>query len=361
MQDTQFSVVNGVDQYYYSEYAGVQYIGIHGSPSIPVTTGGPTMKVSRYERMDGSQNGGTVNNEANAVIQAIAVSDPASTMQACAGYFSSVGHATTPGVDALGLCVQGHSNNSAGCGIGLYVEGRNSSPLPGYGNIMSLEVRTTNLTKSDKTYSQGGSSDGMGIWATCDTDNNYGGAKLCGVAFSAGVVPGSQWDVGFAVTSNAASSAGFRDDSNSSTVFAVTGSHTYGVDFSNAQLSGPCLRTGQASIELTGNVYLDGVVNPPALSSNANDWNIAQNVGNVFRIYSSAAVTVTGIAGGTNGREITLFNTGSNAVVLSNQNGGSQAVNQFALRNASETLAPGGSVTLYYDGTNYRWRIKSIY
>lgn len=361
MQDTQFSVVNGVDQYYYNEYTGREYIAIDGSPTAPVTTAGPTMKVSRYENMVGSQNGGVVNNEANAAIEAISVSDPESTMQACAGYFSSVGHATTPGVDALGMCTQGHSNNSAGCGIGLYAEGRNDAPLPGYGNVMGAEIRVTNLTKADKTYSPGGASNGMGVWASCDTDNNYGGAKLCGVAFAAGVVPGSQWDVGFAVTQNAAASAGFRDDSNSATVLEVTGSHTYGVDFSGAQLSGPCLRTGQASVEVTGNVYLDGVINPTQLTANTNDWNIAQNVGNIFRVYSSAAVTVTGIAGGTNGREITLFNTGANSIVLASQNGGSQAVNQFALKNGSEALAPGGSVTLYYDGTNSRWRILCLY
>lgn len=363
MQDTQFSVVNGVDQYYYNEYTGREYIAIDGSSAAPVTTAGPTMKVSRYELMNGSQNGGTVNNEANAAFESIAWSAPGTTMQVCAGYFASTGQATTPGVDALGLCAQGRSHNSTGAGIGLYAEGRNEAPVAGYGAIIGAEIRVTNLTQTDKTYSPLGAAQGAatGVWVTADTGGNYGGASLCGLAFGTGNVAGTQWDVGYACTGTSVKSTAFRDDTNSSTVFAATGSHQYGVDFSQAQCSGPMLRTGQNSVEITGNVYLDGVINPNELTTNTNDWNIAQNVGNVFRVYSSASVTVTGIAGGTNGRRITLFNTGSNPIALVNQNSGGQPANQFALKNASETLAPGGSVTLYYDGMNSRWRIMSLY
>ncbi|WP_391558330.1 hypothetical protein [Robertmurraya sp.] len=360
IQDDKFTVNQGVDQYYYSMHSGRQYVAIDGSPTEPVITSGPTMKVSRYENMVGSQNGGVVNNEANAAIQSISVSDPSSTMQANAGYFSAVGQAVTPGVDALGLCAQGHAKDSAGCGIGLYAEGRNSSPLPGHGNIMAAEVRVTNLTMQNKHYSPGGSSSGMGVWATCDTDNNYGGANLCGVAFAAGGVTGSFWDVGFAVTQNSIASAGFRDDSNSGTVFAVSGFHQYGIDFSDATIVGPCLRTGQASVELTGNIYLDGVVSLDGLNSNLSDWGIGATTGNVFRVYSTIGLSIGGIAGGTNGRKIILLNTGANPITLTNSGESSQPSNRFAIRK-NETLYPGGTVTLYYDGVNMRWRILSIY
>lgn len=360
MQDDKFIVDMGVDQHYYTPQSGRQYVAIDGSPEHPVESSGPTMKVSRYERMNGAQNGGVVNNEANATFESISVSDPSSTMQANAGYFSAVGQATAPGVDALGICAQGHAVGSAGCGIGLYAEGRNTSPLPGHGNIMAAEVRVTNLTKQDKLYSPGGSSNGMGVWATCDTDNNYGGARLCGVAFAAGGVPGSFWDVGFAVTQNSAASAGFRDDSNSGTVLAVTGSHQYGIDFSYASLVGPCLRTGQASIEITGNIYLDGVVSINGLNSNVNDWGVANGTGNVFRVYTVTPVSISGIAGGTNGRTIILLNTGSNPITLLNAGESSSGLNRFAIKQ-NETLAPGGTATLYYDGFNMRWRLISIY
>jgi len=350
----------GVDQHYYSPQSGRQFAAVDGSPEHPVSHSGPTLKVSRYECMNGAQNGGVVNNEANSAIQAISVSDPASTMQANAGYFSAVGRAQTPGVDALGLCAQGHAADGAGCGIGLYAEGRNSSQVPGHGNVMAAEIRVTNLTKSDKVYSPGGSSNGMGVWATCDTDNNYGGAKLCGVAFAAGAVPGSLWDVGFAVTQHAAWSAAFRDDSNSKSVMVVTGSHQYGIDFSDAQLSGPCLRTGQASIELTGNIYIDGVVSLSGLNGNVNDWPLAGGTGNVFRVYGTTPLSITGIAGGTNGRTIILLNTGTTPMTLGNSSSASQGPNRFALK-SDEVLAPGGTATLYYDGFNMRWRMISIY
>lgn len=362
MQDSQFVVSNGVDQYYYNEYVGREYVAIDGSPAAPVTAAGPTMKVSRYELMNGSQNGGAVNNEANAAFEAIAVSDPASTMQACAGYFASTGQSTTPGVDALGLCTQGRSHGSTGAGIGLYAEGRNESPVPNYGAIIGAEIRVTNLTQTDKSYSPLGAIQGFacGVWATADTGGNYGGASLCGLAYGTGNVAGTQWDVGFACTGSSVKTAAFRDDTNSNTVLVVTGSHEYGIDFSNAQLSGPCLRTGPAPVEMTGNIYLDGVVSPNGLTANVNDWNIAASSGNVFRVYGTVAATITGIAGGTNGREIRLLNTGANNLTLSNQDASSQSANRFAIKK-SETLAPGGAAILYYDGPGMRWKILSLY
>ena len=103
------------------------------------------------------------------------------------------------------------------------------------------------------------------------------------------------------------------------------------------------------------------IVELSAFSGPQNNYEIGS--GNAFTIEStgiSADNEITGIAGGTSGRRITLINRGSISIQLMNQDTGSQATNRI--------IAPGGnafqlgsneSVDLIYDLNVRRWRVLS--
>lgn len=82
--------------------------------------------------------------------------------------------------------------------------------------------------------------------------------------------------------------------------------------------------------------------------------------GRWMRLSTDASRSITGIAGGTDGREIVLTNVGAFDLVLTNEDAASTAANRILtgkLLGASTTLSPGTSATLIYDSTTARWRV----
>lgn len=107
-------------------------------------------------------------------------------------------------------------------------------------------------------------------------------------------------------------------------------------------------------------VSVAGDISPSPLSSDQNDFNPSGLANaSVLRLSSSAAVNITGLAGGSRGRSITIFNTGTNNIVLKNQNTSSTDINRFAV-SADITIGADQSTTLIYDATSQRWRSASI-
>ncbi|MFM2414525.1 MAG: hypothetical protein RI911_218 [Candidatus Parcubacteria bacterium] len=74
---------------------------------------------------------------------------------------------------------------------------------------------------------------------------------------------------------------------------------------------------------------------------------------------SGAAQTLTGIAGGADGRLLTLTNADtSNAVTLTNNDAASSAANRIITgTGANLTIAAGASVNLIYDAVDTKWRV----
>lgn len=70
---------------------------------------------------------------------------------------------------------------------------------------------------------------------------------------------------------------------------------------------------------------------------------------------------LNGIAGGADGMILYVFNTGSSALIINNQNAGSLAANRiFTHTGTGVNLGTIGGVTMVYDGSSSRWRIVSI-
>lgn len=101
-----------------------------------------------------------------------------------------------------------------------------------------------------------------------------------------------------------------------------------------------------------------GSISPAALAANTNDWAPAGFADvSVVRASMSATHALTGLAGGADGRCITIANVGTFDIWLTNEDAGSSAANRFLFGRAV-ILQPNRSMQLRYDGTSSRWRCR---
>lgn len=105
-------------------------------------------------------------------------------------------------------------------------------------------------------------------------------------------------------------------------------------------------------------VVLSGDISPTALSATTNDWNpTGLSTASVIRVdLSGGSQQLTGLAGGSDGRLITLQNISAFNLYLKNANTGSSASNRFLL-SADLRVLSGDAVDLWYDSTSSRWRL----
>lgn len=108
--------------------------------------------------------------------------------------------------------------------------------------------------------------------------------------------------------------------------------------------------------EYQGRIKFTGVISPTQLTADVNDYNpTGLATAGSIRLTSDATRTITGLTAGADGDFVTVFNVGSNNIVLSAENASSSAANRFALA-GDITLQTNQSVRLSYDGTSSRWR-----
>ncbi len=101
---------------------------------------------------------------------------------------------------------------------------------------------------------------------------------------------------------------------------------------------------------------LSGDLTPSQITANQNDYNPSSlSEASVLRLNSNASRNITGLQGGVDGRVLTVFNIGSNPIVLKNQSTSSVAGNRFAL-GTDVTLTTDQGISLIYDSTSQRWR-----
>ncbi|WP_445486914.1 hypothetical protein [Rhodopseudomonas sp. RCAM05734] len=94
---------------------------------------------------------------------------------------------------------------------------------------------------------------------------------------------------------------------------------------------------------------------PAQITANQNDYNPTDlSIAETVLLNSDAARNITGLAGGSFGRNIKLINRGSFEITLKNSDAGSTAANRF-LFDADLVLQPRGSVELQWSSTDSRW------
>src|SRR5690606_35832672 len=84
-------------------------------------------------------------------------------------------------------------------------------------------------------------------------------------------------------------------------------------------------------ISINEDFSLTGDISPAQLTANQNDYNpTGLATASVIRLDGDASFrTITGLAGGSDGRIIMLHNIGANTILLANQNTASTATNRF--------------------------------
>ncbi len=109
--------------------------------------------------------------------------------------------------------------------------------------------------------------------------------------------------------------------------------------------------------EIGGAFSLTGDISPAQITADQNDYNpTGLSTASVLRLQSDAARSITGIAGGTNGRVLILQNIGSQPIILSHDSVGSVAGNRFYLPNGQpQLLQQYRLIVVRYDGPISRW------
>lgn len=130
-----------------------------------------------------------------------------------------------------------------------------------------------------------------------------------------------------------------------------------------------CTTTGTAgttvwtnvSAALSGAVSFTGVLSPASFSTQQDNYNPPDlATASTIRFNPGADSDVTGLAGGANGREITLVNTSTTyRVTLRNENADSDVAKRFLFPNSLDVALPPNYVgVVAYDSLTGRWRLK---
>jgi hypothetical protein len=181
-------------------------------------------------------------------------------------------------------------------------------------------------------------------------------------------------------SSTLAVTSDFSVNTNKFTVTAATGNTSVGGTLSsagdfavNTNKFNVTASNGNTSVAgtlgVTGNTTLSGNldVTGAAAFKKGTDFattgssnNVAFGSVSLVRLTGASAQTITGIAGGTDGRLLTLVNAASQAAIISNLSASSSAANQISTGTGNDlTLPAGASITLIYDNGASLWRVTS--
>lgn len=148
------------------------------------------------------------------------------------------------------------------------------------------------------------------------------------------------------------------------------------------KVTGTINQAGSSSGAVNGIIYVPAVVNvnglhrawlntegfidwnsflsPAQITSNQTDYNpTGWNGAQILRLNTDASRTINSLGSVSPGRIAIFANTGSNDLVLHNDDGSTGTASQrFLLPNGLDlTIPPGGSVVGFYDASDSRWRI----
>ncbi len=113
--------------------------------------------------------------------------------------------------------------------------------------------------------------------------------------------------------------------------------------------------TGNFTVANTGNVAFQR--NTTDYTATGTQDSINFGTGVLFRITSASALTINGIAGGADGRVITLVNASANAVSIGNSTSATPANHVVTGTGGTLSVPAGSSVQLAYDSASSVWRV----
>src|SRR5436305_2714523 len=179
------------------------------------------------------------------------------------------------------------------------------------------------------------------------------------------VAGGGSGDARFQISKESAAktaSVFFSDAFSGRAEFGLVGSDAFKLKVSadgSAWVDALAIDQSTGNLTLPRGLSLGGVIAPPQLTANQNDYNPSGVASaSVLQLSSDASRNVTGLAGGTDGRVVCLINTGSQPVALADESTSSAAANRFTLGGTLTLLAKQAAL-LRYDAIAQRWRAMS--
>jgi hypothetical protein len=155
-----------------------------------------------------------------------------------------------------------------------------------------------------------------------------------------------------------AASVVFSDAFSGRAEFGLVGSDAFKLKVSNdgsTFVEALVVDQSSGNATLPRGLSLTGVVSPPQITSNQNDYNPAGIASaSLLNLSSDAPRSVSGLASGAEGRVVGILNTGSQPVTLLNENASSTAANRFAL-GGDIVIKSKRAALLRYDGAAARW------
>lgn len=114
-----------------------------------------------------------------------------------------------------------------------------------------------------------------------------------------------------------------------------------------------------AITDIIQNLNLSGDLSPAQITASQNDYNpTSLATASILRLDLDAARSITGIAGGADGRVLGIFNTSAFTLTLTDASASSSAANRFDF-NGDLALGSKHGAILWYDSTSSRWRLLS--
>ena len=142
-------------------------------------------------------------------------------------------------------------------------------------------------------------------------------------------------------------------------VAATDGTASLVVGFAPAAIS-----SGYTGLVVTGGIgcngaYVNnGIITPTQLTANTNDYAPTNGLGaHKMRISSNAAINITGLTNGVDGREVILSNIGAFSITLTHDATSTAANRFYCPNNANYVLRKNGSALIWYDAPSQRWRV----
>lgn len=241
----------GTSQQFYTSIDPLVYGIKNGSAAAPTTTPAPTFKVSRLQRitkaaLEAVGGVGTDGGELSSAILGVAVGDASDEAMPVGVYGAAKQNGTGGGTlnDAVGVYGAGRivGATAQGNAFGGYFHAWRENTTA---KATGVEINVRNDASADASYTPTAANPVAGLWIYAT------GNKDPAVGVAVGNPSGQQFDVGFAVLgqvgggdTGAAKTAAFRDDSNAAISLEQRGTHTTGIDQTNATLTNGALFKG---------------------------------------------------------------------------------------------------------------------
>lgn len=121
----------------------------------------------------------------------------------------------------------------------------------------------------------------------------------------------------------------------------------------HAQINIPRTQNFQNDISLQGDITI-------TIAADQDNWaptGFSACTG--IRLSCASGDTITGMAAGTDGRIITIYNVGSHPITILSQSDSSTAANRFKFSIGNLRIPVDGSASFIYDETTDRWRLNA--